>query len=167
MADLKAALASVSGDAKFAEDFFARYIQGRDVVNYETLLARAGLVLGRALPGRAFAGDLRLQDVQGRPRVAGASPFGSPAYEAGLDRDDVILAVGGRNVTSAVDIERVVSAGAPGQEIPIVFERRGVRVNAMLRLIEDPRVEITPAETLRQSLTAEQRRFREEWLGTR
>jgi len=167
MADLKAALASVSGDAKFAEDFFARYIQGRDVVNYESLLARAGLVLGRASPGRAFAGDLRLQDVQGRPRVAGASPFGSPAYEAGLDRDDVILAVGGKNVTSAVDIERVVSAGAPGQQIPIVFERRGVRVNAMLRLIEDPRVEITPAETLGQSLTAEQRRFREEWLGVR
>jgi predicted metalloprotease with PDZ domain len=165
MADLKAALASVSGDATFAEDFFARYIQGREVVNYESLLARAGLVLGRALPGRAFAGELRLQDVQGRPRVAGASPFGSPAYEAGLDRDDVILAVGGKNVTSAVDVERVVSAGAPGQQIPIVFERRGVRVNAMLRLVEDPRVEITPAEALGQSLSAEQRRFREEWLG--
>ena len=167
IADLKAALASVSGDAKFAEDFFARYIQGRDVVNYESLLARAGLVLGRASPGRAFAGDLRLQDVQGRPRVAGASPFGSPAYEAGLDRDDVILAVGGKDVTSAVDVERVVSAGTPGQQIPIVFERRGVRVNAMLRLVEDPRVEIAPAETLGQSLTAEQRRFREEWLGER
>ena len=167
MADLKTALASVSGDAKFAEDFFARYIQGRDVVNYESLLARAGLVLGRASPGRAFAGDLRLQDVQGRPRVAGASPFGSPAYEAGLDRDDVILAVGGKDVTSAVDVERVVSAGAPGQQIPIVFERRGVRVNAMLRLVEDPRVEIAPAEALGQSLTPEQRRFREEWLGSR
>ena len=167
MADLKAALASVSGDAKFAEDFFARYIQGRDVVNYESLLARAGFVLGRASPGRAFAGNLRLQDVQGRPRVAGASPFGSPAYEAGLDRDDVILAVGGMNVTSARDVERVVGAARPGQQVPIVFERRGVRVNAVLRLVEDPRVEITPAEAVGQSLTPEQRRFREEWLGVR
>ncbi len=167
MADLKAALASVSGDAKFAEDFFARYIQGRDVVNYESLLARAGFVLGRASPGRAFAGNLRLQDVQGRPRVAGASPFGSPAYEAGLDRDDVILAVGGMNVTSALDVERVVGAARPGQQVPIVFERRGVRVNAVLRLVEDPRVAITPAEAVGQSLTPEQRRFREEWLGVR
>jgi len=167
MADLKAALASVSGDAKFAEDFFARYIQGRDVVNYESLLARAGFVLGRASPGRAFAGNLRLQDVQGRPRVAGASPFGSPAYEAGLDRDDVILAVGGMNVTSALDVERVVGAARPGQQVPIVFERRGVRVNAVLRLVEDPRVAITPAEAVGQSLTPEQRRFREEWLGGR
>ena len=164
MADLKTALASVSGDAKFAEDFFARYIQGRDVMNYESLLARAGLVLRRASPGRAFAGDLRLQDVQGRPRVAGASPFGSPVYEAGLDRDDVILAVGGMDVTSALDVERVVRAARPGQQIPIVFERRGVRVNAMLRLVEDPRVELAPAEAVGQSLTPEQRRFREEWL---
>jgi len=167
MADLKAALASVSGDAKFAEDFFARYIQGRDVVNYESLLARAGFVLGRTSPGRAFAGNLRLQDVRGRPRVAVASPFGSPAYEAGLDRDDVILAVGGMNVTSALDVERVVGAARPGQQVPIVFERRGVRVNAVLRLVEDPRVAITPAEAVGQSLTPEQRRFREEWLGVR
>jgi predicted metalloprotease with PDZ domain len=167
MADLKAALASVSGDAKFAEDFFARYIQGRDVVNYESLLARAGFVLGRATPGRAFAGNLQLQDVQGRPRVAGASPFGSPAYEAGLDRDDVILAVGGRDVTSALDVERIIGASKPGQQLSIVFERRGVRVNAVLRLVEDPRVDITPAEALGRSLTPEQRRFRDEWLRTK
>ena len=43
MADLKATLASVSGDEAFAEDFFARFIQGRDVVEYERLLARFGI----------------------------------------------------------------------------------------------------------------------------
>jgi S1-C subfamily serine protease len=124
-------------------------------------------VLGRATPGRAFAGNLQLQDVQGRPRVAGASPFGSPAYEAGLDRDDVILAVGGRDVTSALDVERIIGASKPGQQLSIVFERRGVRVNAVLRLVEDPRVDITPAEALGRSLTPEQRRFRDEWLRTK
>ena len=164
MADLKAALASVSGDARFADEFFVRFIQRRDVVDYERLLARAGLVLRRASPGRAFAGDLQMQDVQGRPRVRGSTPFGSPAYEAGLDRDDVILSVGGRDVASAVDVESAVLAGAPGQQIPIVFERHGVRVTAMLRLVEDPRVEIVRAEDRGQSITPEQRRFREEWL---
>jgi predicted metalloprotease with PDZ domain len=166
MADLRATLASVSGDARFAEDFFARFIQGRDIANYEGLLARAGLVLRRAAPGRAFAGDLQLQDVLGRPRVTGASPFGSPAYQAGLDRDDVILAVGGRDVASALDFERIVRAVAPGQQLPIVFERRGARVSAMLRLVEDPRVEIVSAEAIGQTLTPEQRRFRDQWLGT-
>lgn len=44
-ADLKATLAEVSGDAAFAADFFERYIEGRDVVEYATLLSRAGFLL--------------------------------------------------------------------------------------------------------------------------
>ena len=39
MADLREVLSSVSGDARFAEEFFARFIQGRDVVDYGALLA--------------------------------------------------------------------------------------------------------------------------------
>jgi len=45
--DLRAALAEVSGDRQFADAFFSRYIQGRDVADYERLLARVGLVLRR------------------------------------------------------------------------------------------------------------------------
>jgi predicted metalloprotease with PDZ domain len=44
-ADLKATLAEVSRDAAFADEFFARYIDGRDVIDYARLLARAGLIL--------------------------------------------------------------------------------------------------------------------------
>ena len=50
MADLKATLASVSGDKAFAEDFFARFIQGRDVVDYERLLARFGFTVRSVRP---------------------------------------------------------------------------------------------------------------------
>jgi predicted metalloprotease with PDZ domain len=167
MADLKAALASVCGDAAFADDFFARYIQGRDVVDYQRLLARAGLVLRHTSPGQAFAGSFRMQDVQGRPRVVGSVPFGTPAYDAGLDRDDVILAVGGRDVSGAADVDRAIREARPGQQLPIVFERRGVRVSGVLRLVEDPDVEIVLAENTGQSVSPEQRRFRDAWLSGR
>jgi predicted metalloprotease with PDZ domain len=43
-ADLEAALAIVSGDEDFARSFFARYIQGHDVIDYDLLLERAGFV---------------------------------------------------------------------------------------------------------------------------
>lgn len=165
--DLKAVLAAVGGDAAFADDFFARFIQGREVVDYAALLAGAGFVLRTASPGRAFAGDLQLQDVQGRPRVVAAAPLDSPAYQAGLDRDDVILAVGGTDVSSAVDLERIVGEHKPGDELPIVFERHGQRTTAMLRLVQDPRVEIVRAEDAGRAPTAEQRRFRESWLSSR
>ena len=166
-ADLKAALAAVSGDATFAEQFFSRFVQGRELMGYERLLARAGLLLRRVFPGRAFAGDLDLRDVQGQARVRGAVPFGSPAYEAGLDRNDVILAVGGRDTPTAADVERGIRASQPGAQLPIVFERRGVRIEATLRLVEDPRVEIVPVVTQGQRLTPEQRQFQDEWLSPR
>jgi predicted metalloprotease with PDZ domain len=166
VADLKSALASVTGDARFADDFFARFIQGHDVVDYERLLERMGFLLRPSAPGRAFAGELRLQDVQGRARVAASVPFGSPVYAAGLERDDVILAVGGVDVAGAVDVERIIGQRKPGDEIALVFERRGQRVSGMMRLSADPRVEVVPAERAGRTLSAEQRRQREAWLSS-
>jgi predicted metalloprotease with PDZ domain len=59
LADLRATLAEVAGDAAFATQFFARYIEGHDVVDYARLLARAGLVL-RQRPGGKSDTDFEL-----------------------------------------------------------------------------------------------------------
>jgi predicted metalloprotease with PDZ domain len=166
LADLKATLASVAGDAAFAHDFFARYIEGRDVVDYAALLARAGFVLRRSAPGRAFAGAFPLQDSQRGARVADVVPAGSPAYAAGLDRGDIIVSIGGTRVMRADDVDRVLATRKPGDTLAVVFERRGQQVNATLRLVEDPKVELVPAEQAGQSLNDGQRRFREAWLSS-
>ena len=166
-ADLKAALAAVSGDAAFADDFFARFIQGREVVDYEALLARAGLLLRPAFQGRATAGDLHLTDTQGRPRLMSAAPLDSPVYAAGLDRDDVLVSVGGNDVRSIGDFERLIRAHMPGEDVMIVYERRGQRMAAMVRLVQDPRLEIVRAEDAGRPLTPDQQRFRQAWLSSR
>jgi predicted metalloprotease with PDZ domain len=166
MEDLKRALAEVSGDGAFASDFFARYIQGHDVVDYQALLGRAGLVV-RPLPGSgAFVGGLQLEDSPGGVRVAALVPMGTPAFDAGLDRDDVIVAVGGTAVTSEADLRKRVAQGKPGDELPISFERRGERVSSTIRLADDPRREVVPVEDTGQSLTPAQKRFRDAWLGS-
>jgi predicted metalloprotease with PDZ domain len=67
--DLRQALAEVSGDAAFATQFFAAYIEGRDVPDYTRLLGRAGLVL-RPKAGSAGAGngfDVVLAEEIGQP----------------------------------------------------------------------------------------------------
>ncbi len=166
MADLESTLATVSGDAAFARDFFTRYIRGHEVVNYERLLDRAGFVLRRRSPGQGFAGDLRLQDVRGRPRVAAAVPVGSPAYDAGLDRDDVIVSIGGVATATVADVDRQVRAGKPGQTLAIAFERRGQPVTGVLRLIEDPHLEAVLAEAAGTRVSDAQKLFRERWLSS-
>ena len=162
VSDLEAILAEVSGDTGFADDFFARFIQGREVLDYRRLFERFGFVLRPISPAVPSIGQLRLQDVQGRPRIIASVPSGSPAYAAGLERDDVIVAVGGTNVGSATDFEQILRQRKPGDELSIDFERRGRRVSGKLRLVADPQLEIVPA----QSLSAEQRRLRDAWLSS-
>jgi predicted metalloprotease with PDZ domain len=165
--DARQVLGAVSGDAAFADRFFATFIQGHDVANYQALLARAGLVLRRAFPGQPFIGQLRIQDAQGRARISTEVPFGSPAYAAGLERDDVIVSVAGKNISNATEVERTIREHKPGESIPVEFERRGQQTTGTLRLIDDPRVEIVTTESTGTAVTAAQKSFRDAWLHLR
>jgi predicted metalloprotease with PDZ domain len=165
-ADLRDTLAAVSGDAAFASEFFTRYVEGRDVVDYARLLQKAGFVLRPPAAGRGYAGSLRLQDAAGGVRVANVVPLGSPAYTAGLERDDVIVSIAGSADPRADDVMRAISEGKPGARVPIVFERRGARVSSTITLVEDPSRELVTAEDAGQPLSDTQRRFRDAWLGS-
>jgi predicted metalloprotease with PDZ domain len=164
--DVKSVLGSVSADAAFADEFFARYIQGREVVDYARLLSKAGFVLRKRAAGMAFAGLLRTQDGQSGVRVTDDVPFASPAYEAGLEHDDIIVSLGGSRVSTTADIERALMTRKPGDGLQIVYERRGERVTSVLKLVENPGLELVPAEEAGQTLTAEQRKFRDAWLNS-
>ena len=98
--------------------------------------------------------------------MAAVVPFGSPAYAAGLERDDSILSIGGLPASSVAEVERVIRTRRPGESIPLVIERRGQQVTSQLRLVAEPTAELVPAEQAGQPLTPAQRRFRDAWLGS-
>jgi len=164
--DLKAVLGSVSGSPEFAQQFFARYIQGHETADYAMLLERAGLVLRPINPGLAYAGGLLLQDGADGVRIASEVPFDSPAFVAGLERDDRLVSIGGTAIASESSAREAIAKRKPGDEVPVVFERRGQRVTGTLKLIADPRVEIVTAEEVGRTLTVAQRSFRRAWLGS-
>ena len=163
--DLKDVLGTVAGDAEFAKDFFARYIEGHEVPDYARLFGRAGILV-RANTDRAFAGELTLQDDPTGVRITADVPYGSPAYVGGLERDDVLVTVGGTKVTRAAEVGKLVTSRKPGEPLPVVYERRGMRMSTALTLVDDPRLTLTPVEEAGQPLTDAQRRFREAWLSS-
>src|SRR5688572_23252907 len=83
----KESLWKVSGDRSFTNDFFNRFIEGRELVDYTRLLARAGFVVRKRAAGRAFGGQVTLQPAGNAFRVAGVVPMESPLYEAGVAQD--------------------------------------------------------------------------------
>jgi predicted metalloprotease with PDZ domain len=164
---LKETLATVAGDRTFANDFFSKFVEGRQVVDYTALLARAGLIMRKRAPGRAFAGQAQLAPAGSALRVNGLVPWDSPLYKAGVAQDDQLVTLDGTAVTTMAIYDEVLGRHKPGAKVPLRFVRRsGETVNATLVLEEDPRVEILPIEKLGGMLNDDQRRFRESWLSS-
>jgi predicted metalloprotease with PDZ domain len=168
MADAEQRLAEVAGDRQFARDFFDRYIEGHDVADYGRLLLDAGFLLRKRGAGRAWWGDVRIDSRGDGARIAGLVPLGSPAYAAGIDQDDTLQQMAGERVAFAEDVTAVLQRHKPGDRVSIVFlNRAGVSKTASVTLAEDPHVEVVPIETSGRSLSAAQRTFRANWLGSR
>jgi predicted metalloprotease with PDZ domain len=164
---VKETLAKVSNDRGFTNDFFNRFVEGRELVDYTRLLARAGLLLRKRAAGRAFAGQLLLQAGGSALRVTGLVPWESPLYKAGVAQDDQLVNVDGVDLTSTARWDEMLARHKAGDRVPLRFVRRsGETVNATLALEEDPRAEVVLVEKAGGTLTDEQRRFRESWLGS-
>jgi len=164
---LKETLATVSGDRNFANDFFSKFVEGRELVDYTRLLARAGLIMRKRSPGRPFAGMVQMQAGGSSLRVGNLVPWESPLYKAGVSQDDQLVNLDGTALTSTAAWDEALGRHKPGDRVPLRFVRRsGETVNATLELVEDPRIEIVPFEKLGGALTADQQRFRSAWLSS-
>jgi predicted metalloprotease with PDZ domain len=160
--DAEARLAEVSGDRTFARDFFSRYIQGHEAADYARLLEQAGFVVRKRDPGRGWWGDVRMDARTDGGRILEISA-NSPAYLAGLDRDDTVTQVGGERISSAEEANAIVSRRKPGDRVTVNYvDRSGASKSTTVTIVENPHLEIVDAS----SMTPAQRAFRERWLGS-
>jgi predicted metalloprotease with PDZ domain len=166
MQDLREHLAAVSGDRAFAGEFFDRYIQGREVVDYEALLGRAGMLLRTRNPRRAWIGPLRLSFDGGRARVSSPTIEDTPAYLAGLDEDDEIVAFDGEAVGTEARLDEILRRHAPGDKLQVSIRRRGVGQTMTVTVTEDPSLELVPMEANRP-LAPSERATRDAWLKSK
>jgi predicted metalloprotease with PDZ domain len=149
------------------EEFFRRYVRGRDELDYDASLAWAGLRLdtasdaaGRPAPQLADLGAT-LEEKDGRLTVKNV-PAGTPAYEQGLSAADQIVAVDGYRATLAFLNARVADK-RPGERLSLTVFRTdelrtldiklGARASAAYRVV--------PVA----APTEQQKRNYQAWLG--
>jgi predicted metalloprotease with PDZ domain len=171
LADARARLAEVAGDRAFADEFFDQYVEGREVAEYARLLLGAGFVLRARNPGGAWAGlveagtPLAQANVEAGGTITNLLAWGSPAFRAGLDQGDVIVAVDGKPMAAGV-LRGALAAKKPGDRLAVTFKRRGGATGtATIVLVSDPGLETVPVESTGTTLTAAQKAVREAWLG--
>ena len=180
--DARDRLAAVAGDQKFADDFFDRYIEGRELPDYDHLLARVGLVLRRRNAGAAWVGMLDQsfgagrgrrsrnaapQGVPGGVRVPALVNWGTPAFRAGVEEGDLITAADGNRIGSVDEWQSAVDAHKPGDQMAIEIDRHGSIVRTTLTVAEDPTMEVVTLESTGRTLSPDQRRMRDAWLASK
>ena len=176
--DLQADLAKTTGNAKFAAEFFNKYIYGIEKNDYQTLLAKAGLILRKAQPGKAWAGPLTGASRRGRSGQARASGteglpiltstlVGTPVYNAGLDAGDVILKADGKELKDEQAFEDIVASKNVGDRLVVDYKNRTGAHQTTITLAENPYLEIVTFEKAGQTLTTEQQDFRNKWLSSK
>jgi predicted metalloprotease with PDZ domain len=165
--DLQATLVEYSGKQAFADDFFARYILGREVPDMAGLLAQAGLLLRPRGPGAAWLGPVRIQIDTAGGKIAAPTLVGSPLYQAGLDAGDVILALDGTPLTSDSAWQAVRAAHKPGDVIPVTYRGRGRQSTVNVTVGADTRLEVVTYEEAGLPVTDDMLKFRQSWIGAR
>ena len=179
--DLQSDLAKVTNNPKFAADFFNKYIYGIDKNNYEALLAKAGYVVRKAQPGKAWAGPLSGAGRRGRSGQARTSgtegvPIvnqrtlvrASPIYTSQrLDAGDVILKADGKELKSEQDFDNLVASKNIGDKIVINYKSRTGNHEATVSLEENPYLEVVTFEKAGKQLNKEQQDFRNAWLSSK
>jgi predicted metalloprotease with PDZ domain len=153
--DARARLAEVADDRMFADTFFSKYIEGRDVPDYAPLLKSAGVLVRKRSPGQGWTGA----QIDASGKVMQLVAWGTPAFAAGLEQEDVITSVDGKPYQS-------LKGRKPGERLALEVRRpTGKVVSLTLTLAEDPSLEAVAVEDAGSTLSSAQKAFRESWLG--
>ena len=165
LGDLERVLGEVTDDPEFASEFFRKYVYGRDVVDCRELLAAAGFLLRSSDPKGPTLGFVQLRYGPGGARVTANTLIGTPLYEAGVERGDLIVRLGGHRIRSFADLRSVLEAHRPDDELALEFVGRSGERRTTVVLAENPNLEVVTHEQAGLPVTPEMRAFREDWLG--
>ncbi len=166
-------LASVS-DAKFAADFFSKYIIGHEQIDYTSLMAKAGYDIKNPNAGKPTMGIFTGGGFGGRSAGNTTAPEkliidrnttkGTAAYEAGLDINDELLKMDDTEVKSQTDITNFLTHKKVGDAISITYKHRGTEMKTTLILKEQTGVVLIPFETSGKTVTADMQKIRDSWF---
>lgn len=150
----------------FARSFFSKYIYGHEAIDYASLLAKAGLTIKKAQEGQAWLG-VRYSETEKGLQIVANTVRDTPIYKAGLDIDDIVMAIDGQRVTKIAEIQAILSQHKPGDTIQITYLHRGESRMAPATLIENPAISVQLYEQAGLSLTPDMQTFRNNWLSSK
>lgn len=159
-------LASVT-DASFAADFFRKYINGHEAIDYGTLLSKAGYGLKKAAENKAFLGINTRSNERGKLVIASNTVKGSPAYEAGLDVDDEIQKLDDTPIKSTNELNAYLVTKKPGDTLRVSYRHRNTEKLSTVVLQGQGNWSALPFEQEGKSVTGDMEKIRNSWFSSK
>ncbi|WP_335965680.1 PDZ domain-containing protein [Galbibacter sp. PAP.153] len=145
---------SLYAGKSFADHFFNNYIYKSKMPDYAVLFESVGFNFtqdeNKPYTGMYIKGNTIVRNAQKE----------SPAYKAGLENGDVILAIDGTTVDNAQTIDKIISEKKVGDVIKVKYSRYGEEKTTNLTLQSDPTYHISFNEKAKRKIE----KHRETWL---
>ena len=156
--DIEATLAAYA-DAAFAQDFFGKYIYKSEIPDYKNLFEQVGLQLDRASEKPYFGASFKT--TENGLEIFRNTFKDSPAYQADLDKGDVITSIDGIAMNSNDAFKDLLNSKKIDDVLQVTFERFGEVFTSQVRLTADPTYTISIAPDAKKSVI----QTREKWLA--
>jgi predicted metalloprotease with PDZ domain len=155
--NLNSALNTYAG-ALFGDYFFSNYIYKSAMPNYAPLFNSVGVVLKQDSK-KVFLGISTSNGV-----VIGNPQIGSPAYKAGINSGDKIIAINKHAVSDGNSVNSILSTYEIGDSATIQFSRYNQLRSVKVTFIKDPSYTIMTFEKAGMVVSPEVLQKRKEWL---
>ena len=142
----------------FGDYFFSSFIYKSAMPNYTPLFKKVGVTLTQDSK-KVFLGVSTSNGV-----VRNNAQIGSPAYKAGINSGDKIIAIDNHVVSDRNSVKSILSTYKIGDKATIQFSRYNVLKTASVTLIKDSRYTIMTYEKAGLEATPEMLKNRKEWL---
>lgn len=163
--NLRDELAKLTGDAAFARSFFARFIEGREVPDFSTLLEPAGFRLAVDSVEKPYLGASLDNDTT---RVfINWSQEGGSMFDAGIVNGDLIYSIDGIPTASMDSLNAIIERHKVGDVVQVDVEQRNMRRVVPMKLRGRREMKVSTYESLGLPVTEQMREFRKSWLESR
>lgn len=123
--DLENILAHIS-EERFARDFFSQYIYQSNLPDFSVLLGQVGIEVSPSFDNQLYLANFRLPINSDGIFIGQYTVKGSPLYEAGLEKGDLITQINQNKVSTHDQLEDILRQITPGDSLAITYRQLGI-----------------------------------------
>ncbi|WP_405412271.1 M61 family metallopeptidase [Maribacter sp. Asnod1-A12] len=148
----------------FGNKFFNSFVYKSEMPSYTELFKSVGVSLSQNKEAAYFGAAVSITD-NFNGKIRSNTKIGSPAYIAGLDKDDIITAINGDKFPNGIQFNKFIeSEFKPKDILSISFLRDGSESKTEVTLTADPNYTISLIEKNEEAPSKKVLKTRKAWL---